>query len=125
MSRELCRTLTPLIPLLSLLAGPVLADDLRSAGTDNPSSPDHAPRVASKADRLPRKVVVGTAIFGPYGEYPGLDARMRELGKLFDAMAVQAAKTYSGRGLDLAILPETTVTSTRGTPSERARPLAG
>jgi predicted amidohydrolase len=79
----------------------------------------------SRADRPPRKVVVGTVIYGPYGAYPGLDERLRALGGLIDAMAREAAHKYPGRGLDLAILPETTVTSTAGPPSARAIRLDG
>jgi hypothetical protein len=40
-------------------------------------------------------------------------------------MAGEAARRYPGGGLDLAILPETTVTSTRGPASQRAVPLQG
>jgi predicted amidohydrolase len=79
----------------------------------------------SKAGNLPRKVVVGTAIFGPYGKYPGLDARLRVLGDLIDEMARQAAGKYPDHGFDLAILPETTVTSTIGPASARAIRLDG
>jgi predicted amidohydrolase len=70
-------------------------------------------------------VVVGTAIFAPYGKYPGLDERLEVLGGLIDEMARQAAATYPGHGLDLAILPETTVTSTAGPASARAIRLDG
>src|SRR5262249_55411174 len=88
------------------------------------TAPEHrTPR--SKADRPPRKVLVGTVIFGPYGKYPGLDERLKVLSGLVDAMAAEAARVYPGRGLDLAVLPETTVTSTHGTASERAIPLRG
>ena len=31
---------------------------------------------SSKADRPPRKVIVGTTVFGPYGKYPGLEERL-------------------------------------------------
>ncbi|MEJ7636901.1 MAG: nitrilase-related carbon-nitrogen hydrolase [Singulisphaera sp.] len=79
----------------------------------------------SKADQPPRKVVVGTAIFGPYGEYPGRDERLAVLGGLIDEMARQSAAKYPGHGLDLAILPETTVTSTTGPASARATRLDG
>jgi len=79
----------------------------------------------SKAGNPPRKVVVGTAIFGPYGKYPGLDDRLRVLGGLIDEMARQAAGKYPGHGLDLAILPETTVTSTNGPALTRAIRLDG
>ena len=104
-----------------------------AAGGDGPSTggirPDgHQPTTEhprSKADRLPRKVVVGTVIYGPYGEYPGLEARLNELGGLVDQMVEQAAKKYPGRGLDLAILPETTASSTSGSAKDRAVPLHG
>jgi predicted amidohydrolase len=79
----------------------------------------------AKADRPPRKVVVGSVIFGPYGKYPGLDERLKVLSGLVESMAEEAARAYPGRGLDLAVLPETTVTDTQGTASERAIPLRG
>ena len=92
------------------------------AGGGEPSTPS---RPATRADRAPRKVVVGTVIFGPYGKYNGLEGRMKELSGFVDAMAGEAARQYPGRGLDLAILPETTVTSLEGPASQRAIPLQG
>lgn len=83
------------------------------------------PAPKSSADGPPRKVVVGTAIYGPYGKYPGLAARLKTIGGLVDEMAKAAAEKYPDRGLDLAILPETTVTSTEGSAAERAIPLRG
>jgi predicted amidohydrolase len=80
---------------------------------------------ATKADRPPRKVIVGTIIFGPYGKYAGLDQRLKELSGFVDAMAAEAAKKDPGRGLDLAVLPETTVTSPHGAASARAIHLQG
>ena len=50
---------------------------------------------------------------------------MKELADFVDAMAADAIKKYPGRGLDLAILPETTLTSTNGPASQRAIPLEG
>src|SRR5206468_2809310 len=79
----------------------------------------------SKADRPPRKVVVGTVIFGPYGKYSGLEERLKVLSGLVESMAEEAARAYPGRGLDLAILPETAVTDTHGPASQRAIPLRG
>jgi predicted amidohydrolase len=89
--------------------------------------PAGTPRAGSKskADRPPRKVVVGTVIFGPYGKYPGLDERLKVLSGLVESMAEEAARAYPGRGLDLAVLPETTVTDTHGPASQRAIPLRG
>jgi predicted amidohydrolase len=82
-------------------------------------------RTGPRAERPPRKVIVGTAVFGPYGTYPGLEERLRELGGLVDEMAAKAERQPPGQGLDLAILPETTATSTRGTASARAIRLHG
>jgi predicted amidohydrolase len=83
------------------------------------------PSRASRADNPPRKVVVGTVIFGTYGKYPGLDERLKQLGGIVDEMARQASAKYSNRGLDLAILPETAVTASTGNASERAARLEG
>ncbi len=54
----------------------------------------------------PRKVVVGTSTLGLWGPYPGLAARLEELGELIDDMAAQAASKFPGQGLDMAALPE-------------------
>jgi predicted amidohydrolase len=64
-------------------------------------------------------------IFGPYGKYPGLDERLKVLSGLIDSMAEEAGRVYPGHGLDLAVLPETTVTDTHGPASQRASPLRG
>ncbi len=101
--------------------------------TDEPSSglqqdggggsiPTTRPR--SKVDRPPSKVVVGTVIYGPYGKYPGLAERLKTLVGLVDDMARQAEEKYPGRGLDLAVLPESAVTPTTGPASSRALPLS-
>src|SRR5262249_22917415 len=89
--------------------------------------PAGATRGASefKADRPPRKVIVGTVIYGPYGKYPGLEERLKVLSGLVESMAEEAARAYPGRGLDLAVLPETSVTDTHGPASQRAIPLRG
>lgn len=87
------------------------------------TSPEPSPK--SKADRPPRKVIVGTMIFGVGGEYPGLEARLEALGGLIDEMARQASARGAGHGLDLAILPETAVTATAGKAHDRAVALDG
>jgi predicted amidohydrolase len=104
--------------LLVCLAGTAMVADSQ-AGPPPPGDP------VSKADRPPRKVVVGTVIFGPYGKYPGLDERLEVLGRLIDEMASRASGKSPGRGLDLAILPESAVTSTTGAASARAIRLDG
>jgi predicted amidohydrolase len=95
------------------------------AGSVRGGEPSATLRSVSKADRPPRKIVIGTVIFGPYGKYDGLEERMKALSGFVDAMATDAIKKYPSRGLDLAILPETTVTSPHGPASQRAIPLHG
>jgi predicted amidohydrolase len=94
-------------------------------GSTPGEEPPASSHPATKADRPPRKVVVGTVIFGPYGKYNGLEERIKELSDFVDAMAADATKKDPGRGLDLAVLPETTVTSPHGPASQRAIPLKG
>jgi predicted amidohydrolase len=96
-----------------------------AAGPAQGGEPSAPSRSATKTDRPPRKVVIGTVIYGPYGKYTGLEERMKELSGFVDAMAVDATKKYPGRGLDLAILPEETVTSLQGPASQRAIRLQG
>lgn len=100
--------------------GPAPLTDQGDSGPGESSS-----RTGPRANRPPRKVVVGTTIFGPYGAYPGFDERLKALTALVDAMAAEASSRFPERGLDLAILPETTATSNRGTARERALPLRG
>jgi predicted amidohydrolase len=66
-------------------------------------------KVRSTSNRPPRKVIVGTAVQGFWGEYPGLEKRLEELEGIVDRMADESKMKY-GRGLDLAVLPETAVT---------------
>jgi predicted amidohydrolase len=79
----------------------------------------------SKADHPPRKVVVGTIVYGPYGDYDGLEKRIKVLSGLVDAIAAEANTAYPAHGLDLAVLPETIVTSLHGPAAQRAIPLQG
>jgi len=65
--------------------------------------------VRTASDQPPRKVIVGTVMQAFWGEYPGLEKRLDELSGLIDHMAEEAQRKY-GRGLDLAVLPETAVT---------------
>ncbi|MGP0063578.1 MAG: carbon-nitrogen hydrolase family protein [Isosphaeraceae bacterium] len=102
--------------LFIFFAGHALVDPARGSEPPNPST---------RADHPPRKVVVGTVVFRPYGKYPGLAERLKVLGGLVDAMAEEATRTYPGRGLDLAVLPETCVTDNQGPASHRAIPLRG
>ena len=74
----------------------------------------------------PRKIIVGTAMFNMFHEYPGLDVRLGELAGLVDQMAAQAAEQYAGAGLDVAALPEYAATGGAKGPAEKiAVPLEG
>jgi predicted amidohydrolase len=84
--------------------GPVIVPEARAT--------DAAPR-RTTSDNPPRKVVVGTAMQSFWGEYPGLSKRLDQLGGMVDQMAAQAKNKY-GRGVDLAILPETAITGESG-----------
>src|SRR5881397_400194 len=63
----------------------------------------------STSNSPPRKVIVGTVMQSFWGQYPGLDNRLDQLTGIVDQMAAQAKQKY-GRGLDLAVLPETAIT---------------
>jgi predicted amidohydrolase len=77
-------------------------------------------------DVLPRKVVVGTAMYAMWGEYPGVEKRLEALGEIIDEMALQAAERYPGSRLDLAVLPEDAVCGGRnGAAAERSVSLDG
>src|SRR5688572_12129978 len=80
----------------------------------------------NRSEMLPRKVVVGTAMYAMWGEYPGVEARLQALGEIIDEMARKAAEQYSGSGLDLVILPEDAVCGGRsGSAAERSVSLDG
>jgi predicted amidohydrolase len=70
-------------------------------------------KVRTTANNPPRKVIVGTAMQSFWGQYPGLGNRLNQLAGMVDQMAAQARKNY-GRGLDLAILPETAISGEAG-----------
>ncbi len=62
---------------------------------------------------LPRKVIVGTAMQPFWVKHPGLTRRLEELTGLVDRMAEMAKRTH-GRHLDLAVLPETSISGEAG-----------
>jgi predicted amidohydrolase len=69
--------------------------------------------VRTTSNTRPRKVIVGTVMQSFWGPYPGLRSRIDQLAGIVDQMAAQA-KTIYGRGLDLAILPETAISGEAG-----------
>lgn len=73
----------------------------------------------------PRKVIVGTVTKGFWGPYPGLARRLEELIGIVDRMARDARRRH-GRGLDLAVLPESAVNGEPGDDAFRfATPYEG
>lgn len=106
---------------------PVITGVILSAASlaMNPALAEAPPAsvVAARAERPPRKVVVGSTISFPGGKYPGRAERTEELIGLVDAMASKSEALYPGEGLDLAVLTESAVTSTSGRAEERATTL--
>ena len=70
-------------------------------------------KIKTTSNSPPRKVIVGTAMQSFWGQYPGLSNRLDQLAGIVDQMAAQAKKKF-GRGLDLAVLPETSITGEAG-----------
>ena len=68
---------------------------------------------ASTSSQPPRKVIVGTVMQRFWEPYPGLAARLEQLGGFIDRLAAESTRKY-GRGLDLAVLPEAAVTGEIG-----------
>jgi predicted amidohydrolase len=82
-------------------------------------------KTRSTSNRPPGKVIVGTVMQSFWGKYPGLQNRLDQLTGIVDQMAAQA-KTKYNRGLDLAILPETSITGeAEGDALARSVPFAG
>ena len=77
-------------------------------------------------DKPPRKVIIGTSLLGFWGRYPGLDKRLKELGKLIDEIVGASGKKYSGRKPDIIALPEFAVNGgLKGHASVTAQELQG
>ncbi len=84
----------------AFFAHTVIAGGLGVAAEAHGRSTSHLP---------PRKVIVGTMMQSFWGVYPGLSNRLDQLAGMVDRMAAEAQATH-GRGLDLAVLPETSIT---------------
>ncbi|MGO8789535.1 MAG: carbon-nitrogen hydrolase family protein [Terriglobia bacterium] len=63
----------------------------------------------STSDQPPRKVIIGTVMQPFWGKHPGLQKRLEQLTTIVDRMQAESETKY-GRGLDLAVLPETALT---------------
>jgi predicted amidohydrolase len=78
-----------------------------------------------RADLPPRKVIVGTVMLPFWVPYPGLRSRLDELSAILDRLAAESKRKY-GRGLDVAVLPETAVTGeVDGDTASHSIPLEG
>lgn len=81
------------------------------------------PAIVSRADTLPRKVVIASAVAEVTGP---LEARLKQVGGMIDDAARKASVQYPGHGLDLMVFPEFTLLHESGTTAaERAVSLAG
>lgn len=78
-----------------------------------------------RKDGRPRKVVIGTTVYPMYGWFPPLETRLDALADVIDNMAREASVRYSGKRLDVAVLPEVAVTGERGGAAKACLPLEG
>ena len=60
-----------------------------------------------------RGVIVGTVVQPYWEQYPGLKKRLKQLTTNVDRMHAESQRNY-GRGIDLAILPEVSITGEAG-----------
>src|SRR5438270_11689931 len=90
------------------------------------ASTERAPALPTNSRQPPRKVITGTVLQDLWGDYPGVDKRLKQLASIVERMGAESHARY-GRGLDLAILPETAVTGELGGNDalSRAVPLEG
>ncbi|HEY1793976.1 MAG TPA: carbon-nitrogen hydrolase family protein [Opitutaceae bacterium] len=84
-------------PLKAAVLGAALALPLAAVAS--------GPAVA-RYDRLPRKVLVGTAVGGAQLVNMTLERRLNEMDRLTSEMSAQAARKYPSKRLDLVVLPE-------------------
>jgi hypothetical protein len=76
-------------------------------------APPLAAQPKSTSHMPPRKVIVGTVMQPFWGEHPGLEKRLEQLATIVDRMSEESRRKY-GRDLDLAILPETSISGEAG-----------
>lgn len=108
-----------LLVLTQLVAQPAL-----KTGAPAPK-PEVKTKMQSMKEAPPRKIVVGSLMYAMYGQWPGLDQRLKKLSDFIDEMAAQAKAKY-GAGLDLAVLPEVAVNGgRRGSAKDISEPLEG
>ncbi len=59
--------------------------------------------------KYPRKAIVASLMFGPYGVFPGLEKRLDELEAYIEEIAGKSEQRYQGRSPDIVALPEVIV----------------
>jgi predicted amidohydrolase len=79
--------------------------------------------IVSRANTLPRKVVIASAVADITGS---VETRLKQVGRLIDEAARQASAQYPGHGLDLMAFPEFALLRENGTTAaDRAVTLTG
>ncbi|HNY40596.1 MAG TPA: carbon-nitrogen hydrolase family protein [Bryobacteraceae bacterium] len=73
----------------------------------------HSNTLRTTSGLPPRKLIVGTSMRPFWVKHPGLEKRLDELTALIDGMHAESQRKF-GRGVDLAILSETTVSGEAG-----------
>ncbi|NIA22047.1 MAG: hypothetical protein GWP05_08830 [Anaerolineaceae bacterium] len=118
------------IVALALLGAVAAAAEVAVAGkTPKGSKSEKEKTMSAKAAKAPRKagprkVIVGTSMYAMWGEYPGLEKRLEQLGSLVDDMAGKAKEKY-GRSIDIAALPEIGVSGGLPFGPDAAFPIEG
>ncbi len=97
------RRAVSLATLLTRIASLIAAFSATLAAQQNTAQ---AATRASREDRLPRKVLLGTVICGEQLFKMPLDQRLQKMDDLVDAVAAKARTDYPGKRMDLVVLPE-------------------
>jgi predicted amidohydrolase len=115
-----CARLPLALLSLSVLALPPVT--LAGSAMEKPTAVLHPHAYQTRADSLPRKVVVATAVVRIGGP---LTDRLHQVSQLLDDAARQAASQHPGHGLDLVLFPEFALARDGATAAEQAVTLAG
>lgn len=111
MARRLVSAFAAVFAVVGLTAAGLVRS--QAAKAERPAVAKGGSMLSARYLTPPRKVVVGTLMNYMWGEYPGLEGRLKELAGFVDTMAAQAQQMY-GAGLDLVVLPECAVTGEMG-----------
>src|SRR5687768_10493504 len=107
------------IRVILILITALASSAANAPGAEPPDRSNESPRY----DRPPRKVIVGTTMTRWYSDYPGLDERLAQMGRLLDQMTEESKSKY-GRTPDLALFTEYALTAGKsGKAADVADPL--